>query len=673
MRLLPRLPALGYGGDYNPEQWGESVWAEDVALMRTAGVTLVTVGVFGWAALEPAEGRYEFGWLDRVLDLLGGAGIRVDLATATASPPPWFSHAYPRSLPVDADGRRLAYGSRQAYCPSSPEYRAAAVRLAEQLARRYADHPALALWHVGNEYGCHVSRCYCDVSAEAFRDWLRRRHGAGDAGLDALNAAWGTAFWSQRYTDWAQILPPRATPTFGNPTQALDFRRFSSDELLDCFRAERDVLHRLSPGVPVTTNLMAGLFWDLDYWAWARECDVVSTDHYLVPAEDPDNHVHLAFAADLTRSLAGGRPWLLMEHSSGAVNWQPRNVAKVPGQLRRNSLAHIARGSDGALFFQWRASLAGAEKFHSALVPHAGTDTRMWRDVVALGSELDALGEIAGTVVQRPRVAILLDWHSVWAAGLPAHPSADMHAVEELRAWHAALWRAGVTADFAPPGASLTGYDLVLAPSLYLLDNTGAANLRSYVDSGGTLVVGPFSGIVDEHDHVYPGGYPGALRDLLGVRVEEFFPLRAGGAVALDDGGTGRIWTEHAHLDGAEALVRYADGPLAGVPALTRNGRAFYLTTRPDPDTLDRWLGDLLREAGIAPAVQAVPSHLEAVRRGHPGGDTYLFLINHGAVDVEVPAAGKDLLTGAVAAGAVRVAAGDVVVLRETTEGGVTA
>jgi beta-galactosidase len=665
MRLLPRLTTLSYGGDYNPEQWPSSTWREDAKLMSEAGVTLVTVGVFSWAWLEPAEGRYEFGWLDEVMDLMDGHDVKVDLATATASPPPWMSLAYPQMLPVDADGRRLSHGSRQAYCPSSPVYRDRATRLAEQLAQRYGRHPALALWHVGNEYGCHVARCYCDVSASAFRAWLRRRY-ADD--LDALNAAWGTAFWSQRYTDWDQVISPRATPTFGNPTQALDFRRFSSDELLDCYRAERDVLHRLTPDIPVTTNLMAGMFWELDYWTWARELDVVSTDHYL-RGELESPHTDLAFAADLTRSLAGGRPWLLMEHSTSAVNWQPRNLAKTPGEMRRNSLAHVARGSDGAMFFQWRASVSGAEKFHSGMVPHAGTDTKVWREVVELGRDLGALAEIAGAPVERPQVALLLDWSSLWASGLPAHPTEDLDTASELKAWYAALHRAGLNADFAHPSSDLSAYRLVLAPSLYLLDQAGTSSLHRYVDGGGHLVVGPFSGIVDENDHVVPR----RLVDLLGVWTEEFYPMPATGTVDLDDGGIGRVWSELAHVVEATVEVRYADEPsgyadagLAGAPALTAHGygrgQVWYLTTLPDPPTLDRWMARFVDAAGV-PAPDWMD--VEAVRRAHPSGQSYLFLINHGAEDVTGPGAGIDLLTCAAADGTVRVPARGAVVLRE--------
>ncbi|HXM56208.1 MAG TPA: beta-galactosidase, partial [Candidatus Dormibacteraeota bacterium] len=319
-----KLRHLAYGGDYNPEQWPEEVWREDVRLMREAGVNLVTVGVFSWSWLEPEPGRFEFGWLDRVLELLHGAAVSVDLATATASPPPWLAHRHPETLPVLADGTRLWPGGRQHYCPSSPAYREAARRLVEALADRYGRHPAVVLWHVNNEYGNHVPSCWCDESAAAFRAWLRGRYGT----LDALNEAWGTAFWSQRYAAWEEVLPPRRAPTWTNPSQELDFRRFSSDAVLECFEMERAVLAERSPDVPVTTNFI-GFLKQMDYWKWAAREDVVSNDSYPDPS-DPDAHVGAAMVADLMRSLGGGRPWLLMEQTSNRVNWRERNAAKAP-------------------------------------------------------------------------------------------------------------------------------------------------------------------------------------------------------------------------------------------------------------------------------------------------------------------------------------------------------
>jgi beta-galactosidase len=661
--LVPKVAGLCYGGDYNPEQWPEEVWAEDAKLMREAGVTLATVGVFAWARLEPEPGRYEFGWLDRVLEILHGAGVAVDLATATAAPPPWFSHAHPEMLPVDADGHRLSYGSRQTFCPSAPVYRAAALRLVAALADRYHDHPALALWHVHNEYACHNARCYCEVSAAAFRRWLRSRY----SDLDALNLAWGTDFWSQHYTDWEQVQPPRTSTTFPNPGLVLDFHRFSSDALLELFVAERDELLRRSPDLPITTNLMTGGFERLDYWRWARELPLVSTDHYLIGESPTEPGAQVAYAADVARSLAGGGPWLLMEHATSAVNWQRRNLGKAPGELARNSLGHVARGSEGAMFFQWRASRAGAEKWHSAMVPHAGIDSKVWHEVVALGERLRRLAEVAGSTVES-EVALLLDYPSGWAAEAHSQPSVDMATFAEIQRWHTVLWRSGVVADLARPGADLGRYRLVLAPALYLLDDAGAGNLAGYVRGGGTLVVGPYSGVVDEHDRVRLGGYPGGLRELLGIRVDEYFPLPGGATVRLDNGATGRVWTEHARVEGADPVASYIDGPAAGGPAITRHaagsGTAWYLGTRlADPD-----LASLLAAVGARPLLPDAPAGLEAVRR-RAGGRSYLFLLNHGDADATVAAAGTDLLAGTVHHGPVAVPAGGVLVLRERGDG----
>ncbi|GAB7048580.1 beta-galactosidase [Catenuloplanes indicus] len=650
-RLVPKVRGLSYGGDYNPEQWPESVWAEDVALMREAGVTVVSLGIFAWAWLEPADGRYEFHRLDRLMDMLHDGGIAVDLATATASPPAWFSAAHPEAMVVDADGRTLTYGSRQAFCPSSPAYRQKALDLVTRLAERYGDHPALAMWHVHNEYACHNPHCYCELSAEAFRDWLRARYGD----LDGLNAAWGTAFWSQTYTEWEQVQPPRATVTSANPTQLLDFRRFSSDAHLANFTAERDALTAITPDVPITTNLMTSSCYALDYWVWAREMPVISNDHYVLAESPVPPAAQTAYAADATRSLAGGGSWLLMEHSTSAVNWQPRNLAKAPGALLRESLGNVARGSEGAMFFQWRASRAGSEKWHSAMLPHTGTGSKVWREVVALGDALRDLAEIEGSRVEAP-VAIVLDYPSGWAQEAPNQPSVDMRAFDEVKRWHAALWRAGVTADLVHPSADLSGYRAVLVPSLYLVDDDAAANLTGYT---GTLIVGPYSGLADRNDHIRPAPLPGAFHDLLGIRVEEHFPLPAGASVALDDGSSAGVWTEQLSATSATVLASYLDGPVAGSPAITRNGHVRYLGTRLADDALEALL------ATVAPATHRVPAQVEAVRRRHTDGRSYLFLLNHGDGPAAVDARGTDLLTGTAWTGPAEVPGRGVVVLRE--------
>ncbi len=645
--FLTKVPGILYGGDYNPEQWPEAIWPEDVRLMREAGVNVVTLGVFAWARLEPRPGEYDFAWLDRIVDLLHAHGIALCLATATAAPPPWFSHRYPASLPVTATGTTLWPGSRQTYCPSNPDYRRAAVALTRRIATHYKDHPALALWHINNEYGCHVPACYCDVSAQAFRAWLQRRYGT----LDALNAAWGTAFWSQHYTDWDEISPARATPTFLNPTQQLDFQRFSSDALLECFLLERAVLREITPDVPVTTNFM-GFFRAADYWRWAAEEDVVSNDSYPDPA-DPAAPADAAMTHDLMRSLGGGRPWLLMEQAPSAVNWRPVNVPKAPGQMRLWSYQAVARGADAVMFFQWRAARSGAEKFHSGMVPHTGTaDSRVWREVTALGAELQGLAAIAGSRVPA-RVAIVFGWPNWWALEGESKPSAAVTLLEQVRAYYRPLYRANVAVDFVPPGADLRGYALVLVPNLYLVDDAAVSALTRYVEGGGTLVMSFFSGIVDENDAVRLGGYPAPFRALLGLSVEEFAPLPPDTTVPVrrTDGAmhTATLWADPIRLEGAEALATYTAGPAAGRPALTRHrysaGTAYYLGTRPDAALMD-WL-----LAQVAPPLDApAPAPADGVEIARRAGatQTFTFVLNHAAEARAVPVAagGVDLLSG---------------------------
>ncbi|KQW47532.1 beta-galactosidase [Nocardioides sp. Root1257] len=651
--------SISFGGDYNPEQWPEELQAEDVRLMNEAGVDLATVGVFSWALLEPEPGAYDFAWLDRVLDRLGAAGVGVDLATATASPPPWLAHRHPEVLPVTADGTTLWPGGRQAFCPSSPVYREHALRLCRAMAERYAGHPALRLWHVGNELGCHNALCYCDMSAAAFRTWLAARYGD----VTELNRAWGTAFWSQRYGSFDEVQPPRTVTATANPTQQLDFRRFSSDEHLANFVAERDVLHEVSPGVPVTTNFMVtSHIKELDYHRWAAEMDLISNDFY-VTAADPEGYRELAFCADQTRGLAGGGPWLLMEQSTSAVNWQPRNVAKQPGELLRNSVQHVARGADGILFFQWRASQAGSEKFHSALVPHAGTDTRVWREVVELSRTLDRLDEVVGSRTVND-VALLVDYQAWWACELDSHPSVDVTYLDRPHAVHAALTDLGIGVDVVHPDTDLSGYRLVVVPTLYTVTDAAAAAIDAAVRAGATALVTYFSGITDEHDHVRLGGYPGAFRDLLGIRVEEFYPLRSGERISLSDGSGADVWTELLHLDGATAEATYADGPLPGVPAITRHehgeGVAWYAATRLDQHSLDALVRRVATEAGVRPIAPG-RAGVEITERTD-GQRRWTFVVNHTDTDAEVDVAGHDLVRDAAHDG--RVPPGGVAVIR---------
>ncbi|WP_127473317.1 beta-galactosidase [Microbacterium sulfonylureivorans] len=655
---------IAFGCDYNPEQWTTDVWDEDIRLMGEAGVDLVAVNIFGWSHIEPREGEYDFRALDDIIGRLHAAGIRVNLGTGTASPPAWLARRHPEILPMAEDGTRRFPGGRQAWCPSSPVFRAAALRLVEAVAGRYGDHPAVALWHVSNELGCHNALCHCDESAAAFRRWLEARY----VTLDALNAAWGTAFWSQTYGEWDEILPPRATISTRNPGQMLDFHRFSSDELLAYYRAEADAIRPLST-VPITTNFMVTAHIEnLDYWSWAGDMDIVANDHYL-DHRLADPNAELAFAADLSRGLGGGAPWILMEHSTGAVNWQPLNKPKTPGEIIRNSLTHVARGADGVCFFQWRASVQGSEKFHSAMLPHAGTDSAVWREVVELGGIIGRIGELAGSRVEA-QVALVFSWESWWATQTESRPSQSLGYLDQVHAAYGALHALGLTVDVVAPGADLSVYSLVVVPGLHLIRQSEATVLTDWIAAGGSAVVTFYSGIVDQDDRVWTGGYTGPLRDALGVRVEEFAPVAAGETLRLSDGATSTLWSERSHVTTAVAEASFVDGPSAGSPAITRNawgrGTAWYVATLLEADALRALLGRVAAEAGVRPpaAVRGGDGALEIVRRR--GADaSYLFVVNHGDAAAVAEASGFELITGMPVAGDVDVPGGAVRIIRE--------
>ncbi|RMI12940.1 beta-galactosidase [Cellulomonas triticagri] len=660
-------PGIAFGCDWNPEQWDPAVWREDVRLMRDAGVDLVAVNVFGWSQVEPRPGEYDFTALDEVMDLLAAHGIRANLGTGTSSTPPWLTTAHPEVLPVAADGTTRWPGGRQAFCPSSPVYRERSLALVDAVATRYGDHPALALWHVSNELGCHNALCYCDASAAAFRTWLRERY----ADVAALNAAWGTTFWSQRYGSFDEVLPPRLTLSTRNPGQVLDFHRFSSDALLDQLRAETAVI-RARSAAPVTTNFMVtDHIRNLDYLSWAPYVDVVANDHYL-DHRLADPTTELAFSADLTRGIAGGAPWLLMEHSTGAVNWQPVNVPKGPGEMLRNSLTHVARGADAVCFFQWRASTQGSEKFHSALVPHAGTATRQWREAVELGTVLDRLDEVAGSRVQAD-VAVLFGWESWWTLDGENVPSTAVRYRDQVVRTYAALRAQGVTVDVVGADAPLDGYRAVVVPALHVVRDADAAAVARFAEAGGTVLVTFASGVVDEHDAVRLGGYPGAFRDLLGVTVEEFAPVLPDQVLTLDTGERAGLWSERFAADPADAgtavLSRFADGPAAGEPAITRravgSGSAWYVATALDAPDLADLMGRVLADAGVATAPDLAAAGVERVVRAAADGRRWTFLVNHAAADVTLPARGHELVTDTAVAHELVVPARAVRVLRE--------
>ncbi|WP_270202537.1 beta-galactosidase [Bifidobacterium pseudocatenulatum] len=651
--LAGQQERIWYGGDYNPDQWPEEVWDDDVRLMKKAGVNLVSVGIFSWAKIETSEGVYDFDWLDRIIDKLGEAGVAVDLASATASPPMWLTQAHPEVLWKDYRGDVCQPGARQHWRPTSPVFREYALKLCRAMAEHYKGNPYVVAWHVSNEYGCHNRFDYSEDAEHAFQQWCEERYGT----IDAVNDAWGTAFWAQRMNDFSEIVPPRfiGDGNFMNPGKLLDFKRFSSDALKAFYIAERDTLAEITPDLPLTTNFMVSASGSvLDYDDWGDEVDFVSNDHYFIPGEA---HLdELAFSASLVDGIARKDPWFLMEHSTSAVNWREINYRKEPGQLVRDSLAHVAMGADAVCYFQWRQSKAGAEKFHSAMVPHAGEDSAVFRDVCELGADLNKLSDegILGSRLAKSRVAVVFDYESEWATEHTATPTQHVHHVDEPLAWFRALADQGVTADVVPVRGAWDDYEMVVLPSVYLLSEETTRRVRDYVVGGGRLVVTYYTGISDEKDHVWLGGYPGSIRDVVGVRVEGFMPMGddftgvpdrlelSNGAVAHD------IADVIGSVDGtATVLETFKDDPwtgMDGAPAIVAHtfgeGRSVYVGARLGRDGIALSLPEILDSLGMAEAGGNDGRVLHVEREG-ANGSRFVFSFNRTHETVRVPVEGE--------------------------------
>ncbi len=672
--MIPKLSKIWHGGDYNPEQWDEATWREDALLMKRAGWNIATVGVFSWAALQIDEETWDFGWLDRVFELLHAQEIQVCLATATASVPAWLTEKYPDVLTVNARGERLKRGVRHIFCPNSPNFRRLSSGIAAQLAARYGAHPALAIWHVGNEYGGNSigARCFCPLCQSAFPNWLEARYGS----LDNLNRRWDTAFWGKTYRSWSQIEPPFALGETSIQALTLDYARFQDESLLACYRGEAEVLRRITPGIAVMTNLM-GAFKPLDYHAWAGHLDIAAFDNY--PRKGADFAL-TAFNLALTRGLKAGAPWLLMEQTPSQQNWQAQNALKRPGVMRLWSYQALAHGADSVMYFQWRRTRGGIEKFHGAVVEHAGTpEARVFREVAELGAELENLG--AQTLGGRTpaKVALLFSWETWWAVGGASGPTRDLKYLEQCQSYYAALHQSGIECDIVSPQADLAGYAVVIAPVFTMIKTGMAEKLTDFVRAGGTFLTTYFSGIVDECDSVHLGGYPGPLRALLGIWVEEVDALSPGETnVARFDtpfGGLSEakcgLICERLHLEGARALATFGEDFYAGEPAFTVQetgaGAAYYLASELEAAALQKVLVEVCARAKVAPVLAEIPAGLEATRRVNDAGAELLYLLNHNAAALEVKLPGGeflDLLSGKTAVSTLQLAGFGVAILR---------
>ncbi len=640
--INPRFPHFLHGGDYNPDQWTPEIWREDMRLMKLANCNAMSVGIFAWTRLEPQEGQYDFSWLDTVMDLLSAHDGYAVLATPSGARPAWLSQKYPEVLRVRPDGLRNLHGTRHNHCPTSPVYRQKTAQINRLLAERYAGHPALLVWHISNEFN---GECHCSLCQEAFRAWLKQKY---HNSLDELNQAWWASFWSHTYTDWSQVESP--SPVGENSLHGLnlDWKRFITDQTIDFYENEIAPLRELTPDVPITTNLM-GFFPGLNYQKFAQHLDVVSWDSYPVwhtTGSDWRLGMQIAFAHDVNRSLKGGKPFMLMESTPSNTNWQPVPKLKRPGMHLLSSLQAVAHGSDTVQYFQWRKSRGSSEKFHGAVVDHVGHEhTRVFKDVTELGGILQKLDALVGATT-RPEVAILYDWEVRWAIE-------DMQALggdrERRGYWQTALshyqpfWTRGIPVDVIAEEDSFDSYKLIVAPMLYMLKPGVAARLRRFVEQGGTLVTTYWSGLVNETDLCFLGGWPGdGLREVLGIWDEEtdtlavdernaLLPLE-GNELGLSGSYAIKDYCALIHAESARVLATYSGDFYAGRPALTVNnfgkGQAYYVAARTEEPFLNDFLGKLTTQLALRPALPgSLPGGVSATVRTD-GTRRFIFVMN---------------------------------------------
>ncbi len=632
-----RLTKMPFGGDYNPEQWPEEIWEEDMRLFRLAGVDCVTLNVFSWASLQPAEDVYSFEKLDRIMDLVKKNGLSVILATSTAAHPAWMARKYPEVLRTEFSGLRRKFGSRHNSCPNSMVYRKYSRLLAGKLAERYKDFPNLIAWHVNNEYG---GACYCENCEKAFRVWLQEKYGS----LEALNRAWNTGFWGHTVYDWEEIVVPNLQSEHFEENRttfqgiSLDYRRFCSDSLLENYREEQAAIKEITPDIPVTTNLM-GFYKPLDYQKWAREMDFVSWDNY------PPNEASAASIAmqhDLMRGIGGGRPFVLMEQTPSVTNWLPYNALKRPGVMRLLSWQAVAHGADAVLFFQMRRSIGACEKYHGALIDHVGTEhTRVFWEMQALGRELKQMGSQTMGSRTPAKAAILVDWDNWWALEYSAGPSCDLKYLDEVERYYTAFHELNIPVDFISTEDLLGSYRIVVAPVLYMVKTGYEEVLKQFVEEGGCLVTTFFSGIVEEHDLVVTGGYPGRLRGLLGVWVEESDALPEGAQNGFTWRGKhypSELLCDIMHLETAGGEAVYESDFYAGSPVLARNaygkGTAWYVATRSSREFYRDLVKVLARENEVREIWTPVAGVEICERRNENG--RFFFFLNHGNEEAEL-------------------------------------
>ena len=601
---------LLHGGDYNPDQWLDypDILKDDLRLMKLANVNTMTVGIFAWSALEPTEGNYNFEWLDKIIDDVYNQGGRVILATPSGARPAWLSEKYPEVLRTNDRREKMLHGGRHNHCFSSPIYREKTQKMNYKLAERYGNHPALIMWHVSNEYS---GDCHCELCQENFRDWLKNKYKT----IENVNKAWWGPFWSHTYTDWSQIESPSSIGENAVHGLNLDWKRFVTDQTIDFYENEAKPLRELTPNVPITTNFMADTddlipFQSLNYDKFSKHVDILSWDCYPAWHNDWETTKDLAtkvgFINDLYRSLKQ-QPFLIMECTPSGVNWHNVNKAKRPGMHTLASMQLLAHGSDSVLYFQWRKSRGSSEKFHGAVVDHDNSEeNRVFKEVSQVGEILDKIKEIKGSMKQS-KVAIIYDWENDWALkDAQGFGKESRRYPQTLQSHYKYFWDKNISVDVVTPQQDLSKYSLVVAPMMYMMTEETMDRFRDYVKNGGVLVGSYLSGLVNETDLTYLGGWPKTLQEIYGIDVKEIDTLYPKDRNSIKFGNESFEVVDYCTIieaKEAEVLAKYEEDFYKNTPAITKNnlekGKAYFIGARTNQEFLSKFYDKIVKDLDI--------------------------------------------------------------------------
>lgn len=619
-----------HGGDYNPEQWlaYPEVLDKDLEYLVEANCNIVTLGVFSWASLEAFEGQYDFEWLVTIVDKLHDKGIYVMMATPSGARPKWLADKYQEVLRVDEKRQRQLFGARHNHCYTSSVYRKKVEEINQELAKRFANHPAIVGWHISNEFG---GECHCPLCQDAFRDWVKKRYDS----IEEVNEKWYTTFWSHNYQSFDQIESPSSIGENGLHGLNLDWKRFVTDQTIDFMKAEIQVLKSYNSDIPVTTNFMY-YFNELNYFKFKEHLDFISWDTYPTWHKNSDVEIAMdnSLWHDMMRSIKQ-KPFILMESSPSYTNWQGISKPKKPGMHMLSSMQAIAHGSDAVMYFQWRQSRGASEKFHGSVVQHDGSNkTRVFQEVKQLGDDLNGIKDIQGSLVKSD-IGIFYDWENKWALEDAQGPrNKGMHYKETVQKSYKGFRRLGLNVDFVDMESDYSNYKILVAPMLYMYRNNIQQKISQFIAQGGIVIMTYWSGIVDENDLCFLGKVPYKLNDVFGIERKEVIGFYDDEVNSISTGYTYKNLCEVIEPIGAKTLATYESDYYSGSPAVTVNeygdGKAYYIGADLEQSFYDDLYLNIIKALNIELPIDGSDNFPKGILTSTrtDGRDNYLFIQN---------------------------------------------